>query len=123
MSMPTVENGYGNLDLSPYKVYSRREIVAFLRAISEQKQLLRLLMEGSGEATVTSILDVDEETDSVIIDIAPDNNVNTRLTQSDNVSFETVLDRIRIVFFATAVEPCLHADLPALRIAIPASLI
>ena len=121
--MPTVENGYGNLDLSPYKVYSRREIVAFLRAISEQKQLLRLLMEGSGEATVTSILDVDEETDSVIIDIAPDNNVNTRLTQSDNVSFETVLDRIRIVFFATAVEPCLHADLPALRIAIPASLI
>ena len=89
--MATTQNGYGNLDLSPYKVESRREIVSLLRAISEQKQLIRLLMEGSGEATVTSILRVDEETNAVIIDIAPNSAVNARLLASNNLSFETVL--------------------------------
>ena len=50
MSMATTQNGYGNLDLSPFKVESRREIISLLRTIGEQKQLIRLLMEGSGEA-------------------------------------------------------------------------
>ena len=121
--MATTQNGYGNLDLSPYKVESRREIVSLLRAISEQKQLIRLLMEGSGEATVTSILQVDDETGSVIVDVAPNAAVNARLLASDNLSFETVLDHIRIVFFTTQIEACTYTDRPAFRIDVPATVI
>lgn len=123
MSSSLVENGFGNLDLNPFKVHSRREISALLRSIGEHKQLIRVLMEGSGEATVTSVLDVDEEGGSVIIDIASDPQVNAHLTASENISFETVLDRIRIVFFVTHIEACTFDDLPALRFDIPASLI
>ncbi len=123
MSTPLVENSFGNLDLNPFKVYSRREICLLLRSLSEHKQLIRVLMEGSGEATVTSILAVDEDTDSLIIDIAADQDVNAHLVASDNVSFETALDRIRIVFFATEVEAIAYDDGPALRVAIPTSVI
>lgn len=123
MSLSSIENGFGNLDLNPFKVHSRREICALLRALSEPMQLVRVLMEGSGEASVTSVLAVDEDTDSVIIDIAADQDVNAHLLVSENVSFETVLDRIRIVFFATRVQAITYGGGPALRIAIPSSVI
>lgn len=121
--MATEENQATKLDLSPFKVQSRREIIALLRSISEHKQLLRILMESSGEAAVTSILDVDEEAGTVILDTAADPAVSNRLIGSDNLSFETVLDRIRIIFFVNHIEACMHSDLPALQIAIPLHLI
>lgn len=121
--MPTVENGYGDLDLSPFKVFSRREILTLLRGISDQRQLIRLLMEGSGEATITSILHVDEDADMVIIDVASKQEVNDHLLRSENLSFETVLDRIRIVFFSTKIEACTYLDLPAFQFPVPATLI
>ena len=121
--MPSEENGYGNLDLSPFKIYSKREITTFLRTIGEHKQVIRLLMEGASEASVTSILQVDEASDSVILDAVPDTAVTAHLLNSENVSFETVLDRIRIIFFSTKIEACRHAGLPALRISLPSCLI
>ena len=123
MSINLVENGFGNLDLNPFKIFSRREICTVLRSLEEHKQQVRVLMQESGEATVTCVLAVDEETDCAIIDIASDPALNERLLASTNISFETVLDRIRIVFFATEIEACIYDDLPALRIPIPASVI
>lgn len=121
--MATEENRASKLDLSPFKVQSRREIISLLRAISDHKQLIRILMETSGEATVTSILDIDDDTGTVILDTASDPAVVERLLDCDNLSFETVLDRIRIVFFATEIDTCTHDGLPALQIAIPMNLI
>ena len=121
--MATAENRVVQLELSPFKVQSRREIISLLHALCEQKQLIRVLMENSGEASVTSILEVDEDTGIVILDTASDAAVVERLLDSDNLSFETVLDRIRIIFFAGQVSECTHDDLPALQIAIPKNLI
>ena len=121
--MAIEETSASKLDLSPFKVQSRREIISLLRALSEHKQLIRILMETSGEATVTSILDIDEDNGVVILDTASDPAVCERLLNCDNLSFETVLDRIRIVFFATEIEACTHDDLAALQIAIPLNLI
>lgn len=116
-------NNINKLDLNPFKVQSRREIMTLLRAIADHKQHIRILMETSGEATVTSILEVDEEAGVVILDTAADASMLQRLLDCDNLSFETVLDRIRIVFFASEIEPCTHDGLPALQIAIPMNLI
>ena len=121
--MATEQNRAATVELSPFKVQSRREIISLLRALSEQKQLIRVLMENSGEAAVTSILDIDEDAGVVILDTASDATVVERLIDSDNLSFETVLDRIRIVFFSSYVEQCTHDDLPALQIPIPLNLI
>lgn len=121
--MPTEHNGYGALDLNPYKVHSRREIASLLRAIHEQRQLVRVLMDGIGEASMTTLLEVDEAGDSVIFDVPPDDGVAAHLMRSHNVSFETMLDNIRIVFFATTISTCVHANLPALSMPLPTSLI
>lgn len=116
-------SNFGTEDVSPYLVHSRREIVALLRALEERGQLVSMQADGGADAVVTSVLAIDEEGGMVVIDKAPSNLVNQRLLDSDNVSFETVLDNIRIMFFAERVGECLYENLPALYIPIPASLV
>lgn len=119
--MKTIDHGAENEFPNLYAITSPREIVALLRSVEEKRQLIRMLAHGGAEAVVTSILEVDN--DSVIIDCAPDNSVNQRIMDADKVSFETTLDKIRILFSATQVTSCRKDDRPALRIAVPASLI
>lgn len=121
--MAPEENPANQLDLSPFKVQSRREIISLLRALSENKQLIRILIEATGESAVTSVLDIDDEAGVVILDTSTDPEVVARLTSSDNLSFETVLDRIRILFFTHHIEECVHDNLPALQMTIPLHLI
>jgi c-di-GMP-binding flagellar brake protein YcgR len=119
----TFHSNFGVEDLGPYQVYSRREIVALLRSIGERNQLVRMIINGGTEAVVTSILKIDEQLGIVIIDCAPTALQNQRILQSDNISFETLLEHIRILFFVTKLESCMFENLPAFSFAIPASLI
>lgn len=123
MPISQEEHGDENLDLSPFKVNSRREIIALMRALCDQRQLVRMLVGVSGESSVTSVLHVDEDDSAVILDVPADAGIARHVLASKNISFETVLERIRILFFATDVTQCQYGDLPALRIALPASMI
>lgn len=110
-------------ELSPYQVHSRREIVTLLRSLEQQRQLITMLVNGSAEAVITSVLGVDEETGTLFIDCASNPTMNRRIAESNNISFETVLDRIRILFFAESAQECTYDGLPALSLAIPGSVI
>lgn len=110
-------------ELSPYQVHSRREIVTLLRSLEQQRQLITMLVNGSAEAVITSVLGVDEETNTLFIDCASNQTMNRRIAESNNISFETVLDRIRILFFTDNVQECTFEGLPALSMAIPSSVI
>ncbi|MGZ3158406.1 MAG: flagellar brake protein [Burkholderiaceae bacterium] len=110
-------------ELSPYQVNSRREIIGLLRNVEHHKQLVSLHINKGAEAIVTSILAVDEASNTVIIDSAPSEELNQRIISNDNISFETVLDHIRILFFSPRAEICKFESLPALRIPLPSNLI
>ena len=119
----TFQTDFGIEDLGPYQVHSRREIITLLRNIGERNQLVRMVIKGGSESVVTSILKVDEANNTVIIDCAPSQSQNQRILESDNLSFETLLEHIRILFFATHVESCVYENLPAFSFTVPASLI
>lgn len=110
-------------DLSRYRVYSRREIVNLLRTVGARNQLVRMQANNGADAVITSILEVDDSGDAVIIDRAQSALTNERILQSDEIAFETVLENIRILFFASHVDSCIHEGRPALSMAIPESLI
>ncbi len=110
-------------DLGPYQVYSRREIIMLLRGIMETNQLLRMTYNDGSEAIVTSLLDVEDDRSWVIVDCAQSEKQNQQIVNCNNISFETTLDRIRIIFFTTRIDHCLHEGKPAFRFALPASLI
>lgn len=110
-------------DDSPFRVYSRREIVSLVTSMMERNQLLNLLIKGGAESIITSILDVDEADDSIIIDAAPTTSLNDSIIQSNRISFEAIYNNIRITFNVDKAQECIFQKRPALKIAIPESLI
>ncbi|HEX8602959.1 MAG TPA: flagellar regulator YcgR PilZN domain-containing protein [Pseudoduganella sp.] len=105
-----------------FEVGSRREIIALLRGISEKKQVVRVAARDGGAVYVTSILEVDGDADTVLLDRPAEQEHVLRLLTGE-VSFETSLDKIRIFFGSEKLTPALQAGLPALKMAVPVTLI
>ena len=108
-------------DIGPYLIHSRREIAVLLRRLTDKRELIRMIFSEGEEAIATAVLEVND--DSVIIDSAPDAEQLARVLASSSISFDTALERVRVAFFATRIEPCLHDGLPALRIPLPETMI
>jgi c-di-GMP-binding flagellar brake protein YcgR len=106
-----------------FEVDSRREIVSLLRAIGEKNQLIRMLVRGEADVCVTTILDIDPDTNSLYIDCSIDSEQHRRILDAKRLSFETTLDRIRILFSTEGAEETTYDGGAALLIAIPPSLI
>eukprot|EP01030_Chromulinospumella_sphaerica_P010027 gene10027-9835_t len=99
------------------------EIISLLRGIGAKKQLIRMLIQGENDVCVTSILDVDEDSNTVILDTAVDTAQNKRILSASRLSFETSLDKVRILFAADGASATTYGGSPAYRIPVPASLI
>ena len=69
-----------------YEVGSRREIVSLLRQIGEKNQLIRMLVKGESDVAVTSILEVDDDTDTVVLDRSIDPLQNERIVAATSVT-------------------------------------
>ena len=106
-----------------YEVESRREIVALLRQIGEKNQLIRMLVKGEADVCVTTILAVDPDTNTIVLDRSIDREQNERIVAAGQVRCETYLDKIRILFTATELRPTLFEGNAALRADIPPTLI
>src|SRR5690606_25616808 len=110
-------------DLNPFRINSRREILSLLRTISERKQLVRLVLDSGVDTVVTSILDVDEDEGTMLLDCARTATLNDRVLSAKKLSFETMLDNIRILFSSADAHRCEYEDLPAFSVPLPAHLI
>jgi c-di-GMP-binding flagellar brake protein YcgR len=119
----TLASDYEQEDMEPYRVRSRREIISLLRNIGERNQLVRMVINNGADTVVTSILDVDESDDTVMLDCAPTATMNHRVLESESLAFETVLDSIRILFDAPGIDSITYDNLPAFVIPLPQSLI
>jgi c-di-GMP-binding flagellar brake protein YcgR len=107
-----------------YRVHSRKEIIVLLRNIAEKKQLVTMLIRGQAETCVTSILAVDADAGKVYLDCSIDPAQNQRIAQADRISFETSLDKIRILFAAdNGVQAATHEGTAAFTMALPDSMI
>ncbi|MBG7618408.1 flagellar brake protein [Herbaspirillum sp. AP02] len=110
-------------DDSPFRVHSRREIIALLTSMMEKNQLLSLLIKGGSESVITSILEVDADDDSVIIDAAPSAMLNESIVASKRINFEALYNSIRITFAVDGASQIEYQNRPAFRVAIPESLV
>lgn len=106
-----------------YEVASRREIVALLRQIAEKNQLVRLLIKGESDVCVTSLLHIDPDSDTVILDRSINREQNDRIVAAAKVMCETSLDKIRILFKLQDLRATDWEGSGALRAGIPATLI
>ncbi len=113
----------GTENQSPFQVDSRREIISLLRGLKDANQLISMMINGGSDVFITSILDIDDANNLLIIDSAPGQLANQRIVEAPRVSFEGLLDRISIQFSSTGVQRTDYENRPALQFAIPVSLI
>ena len=102
---------------------SRTEIVFQLRAIQKRKLLVNLDIQGSRQIVVTSVLAVNETNNSVILDSARGDVLNQDLLSGKGAEIITQLDGVSISFMTGPVTLCTYDKLPALKIALPKSMI
>jgi c-di-GMP-binding flagellar brake protein YcgR len=123
MSSSTSQFDPANRDLEPYTVHSRVEILFLLRTMQKRKLLVNLDLPDSRCIIVTSVLAVDEKTNTVILDSARGDALNHELMSARDVEFTTQLDGVSISFHTGPIASCEYEKLPAVRIALPRSLI
>ena len=116
-------NDFGLENWHDFEINSRREIIALLRNIGEKNQLIRMLIHGEADVCVTSILAVHPEGNAVILDRSIDRGQNERILKASRISFETTLDKIRILFAGDGATETMFENGPALKIALPATLV
>jgi c-di-GMP-binding flagellar brake protein YcgR len=106
-----------------YEVESTREIVALLRQIAEKNQLVRLLVKGENDVCVTSLLQVDADAGTLVLDRSVSREQNDRIVAAKQVRCETSLDKIRILFALQNLRDTTFEGAGALCADIPSSLI
>lgn len=114
---------FGTETQSPYQVDSRREIISILKGFKEKNQLISMMINHGSEIFITSVLEVDDINNAVIIDSAPGNDANQRIAAAPSVYFEGLLDRISIQFTSARLTNTTYDRRPALQMSIPQNLI
>jgi flagellar brake protein len=105
-----------------FRVYSRLEIVGFLRALVARHERVGVEF-GSGDFVVTALLAVDEHAGQVVCDYGADASAMNRLLRAERLRFATQLDHVDIRFLSDAAVAGDYDDGPAFRIALPTSLL
>jgi c-di-GMP-binding flagellar brake protein YcgR len=109
--------------LARYTLHSRTEILFQLRAIQKRKLLVNLDLQDSRQIVVTSVLAVNETNNTLILDSARGDALNHELMSGKGAEFITQLDGVSISFATGPVTLCEYEKLPALRMALPKSLV
>lgn len=121
--MPVNLPSLGTENQSPYQIESRREIIALLRGFKEKNQLISMFINNGAEVFITSVLEIDDTNNVVIIDSAPSAEANQRIVEAPQVFFDGLLDRISIQFSSSRLQRTTFERRPALQMTIPSNLI
>jgi c-di-GMP-binding flagellar brake protein YcgR len=108
-------------DDSPFRVYSKLEILSLLTGMMKRNQLLSMSIKGGSESAITSILNIDN--DDLILDAAPSAEFNDHILHSKRISFEALHNNVRIIFNVDEAHQSVYQGRPALQIKIPGSLL
>lgn len=94
-----------------------------MRSIQQRRLLVNLDMPSTRQIIVTSVIAVNESNNTVILDSARGDALNHDLMAGETAEFITHLDGVSITFSTGQVSLIEYDKLPALRIALPKSLV
>lgn len=115
-------------DLTPeeeekFRINNRIDILYILRKIMRKNMLITFYFDQSNRFILTSILDVDDKTNEVIIDCGNDLELNKQALESIELIFITSLDRIKIEFTSNKIKEIEFEDRYVFAVKLPTSLI
>lgn len=112
-----------NIDVNdPHTITAELEIQSVLRNIQRQRSLLHVHVSNSITAMISTVLDVDRNSNQWIFDISADASTNQRVQSANKIIVETSLEKIHIKFVCSGVKPCDFEGKPALCAPLPQAL-
>lgn len=114
MSAASDQNTY-----DPYRIDSPQEIDQLLLQILKQGVLLRMHNGNINNAVITTLVDIDFDTNSLIIDSAAQQTINEQLLNSERAFFEALVNQVSIEFQVQPLSATTHDGRAALMGPIP----
>lgn len=109
-------------DDNQYMVASRLEISQILHAIMRQAALITAV-SGSDDFFLTSILDIDDEEDSLLLEFGRHDEHNRHALRKQKLSCSTTLDKVKIQFACEHIEAVVHGGRNAFKTSLPAEML
>lgn len=103
----------------PYRIDSPQEVDQLLLEILKQGVLLRMHSGNENNAVITTLVGIDFDTESIIIDSAAQQTINQQILDNGNAFFEAIINQVSIEFQIQHLVDTTHEGLPALTGPIP----
>ncbi len=109
-------------DISSFSIQNPKQIVNHLSLLLKNKCLLSARFGTNNESYITTLLGIDEASNSIILDYGPKEDLNQRVLNAGKVTFDTEYNGIKVSFTGAALKKIAHKKEPAFGMAIPKSL-
>lgn len=110
-------------EIERYKIDHPHEIERILSGVMTKKALVTAYGENNRDFVVTSLVAIDFPCKAVYFGIGPDPAMNQALVASEQVSFNTAHDQVRVLFTTPGLEMATLEGEPVLKAAMPTSLL
>lgn len=106
----------------PYLLSSRHEIVRLFRRMLDNGLLIQMQGRLHTISVVTTLLDIDQKADLLIVDAAPQATMNQALLDAGRASFDVMVDQVKVQFIGEPLKGIVFEGRPALAMPIPPSI-
>jgi len=120
---PSHSGSFAPVNEENFRIYSRIDILYILRKIMRKNMLITFYFDKSNRFILTSILEIDDKTDEIIIDCGNDCELNKLALASKELIFITSLERIKIEFASNQIRAFEFEDRYVFAVKLPKSLI
>jgi c-di-GMP-binding flagellar brake protein YcgR len=110
-------------DEEKYGIHSPAGIISILRAMMKQNCLATCHFGPGDERILTTIIDVDPENGEMVLDYGPDEAINKRALQADEIKVVAYLEKIKIEFACDGIEKIEYEGRDAFVASIPEILL
>ncbi|MGZ4954236.1 MAG: flagellar brake protein [Methylobacter sp.] len=109
-------------DISSFSIQNPKQIINHLSLLVKNKCLLSARFGTNNESYITTLLEINEGNNSVILDYGPKEDLNQRILNAGKVTFDTDYNGIKVSFTGTGLKKITHKRDAAFSMSIPKSL-
>lgn len=109
-------------DLSSFSIQNPKQIVSHLTLLLKSKCLLTARFGAGNESYITTLLAIDPEHNSVVLDCGSKEDVNQRILNAGKLTFDGDYNGIKVSFVGAGLKKIAHRGDPAFSMPIPKSI-
>lgn len=106
-----------------YMLYSRTEIIFILRSMLKKGSMATIYFNHGKHFFLTALIEIDDRTDTVIIDRGSDEEINEWALKADRLLCTANLDKVKIQFSLDGLKSAKHGGQPAFVAKLPKAML